>query len=223
MLSGFIEATIELTGGERKADCCGVAATIHVVGRGQDGFVGADGKANFGFRLGPDAYDATLTLTYGPYTAGFCQPERRRGQDQREVPVVRRCRRPLERPRRVRDLDDQVLHQERGQGREGARGPGVQDDRVDLEVAGAPAGAPRSFPASAHREQVDHAHERLVRLDDAAGACGLDLQRLEALERRGRCRMCRGEGVHPSYWIDAIVSTRSGIALRNSWCSAQST
>ena len=139
MLSGFIEATIELTGGERKADCCGVAATIHVVGRGQDGFVGADGKANFGFRLGPDAYDATLTLTYGPYTAGFCQPERRRGQDQREVPVVRRCRRPLERPRRVRDLDDQVLHQERGQGREGARGPGVQDDRVDLEVAGAPA------------------------------------------------------------------------------------
>ncbi len=96
MLSGFIEATIEITGGERKADCRGVAATIHVVGRGQDGFVGADGKANFGFRLGPDAYDATLTLTYGPYTAGFCRPP---------APVVIR----------IPALDDGIVNAEKGE------------------------------------------------------------------------------------------------------------
>lgn len=72
-LSGYLDAQVELTGGERKPDCLGVAATVHV-GQRQDGFVGRDGKAHVLVTLGIDEYDATITMDYGPYTAAFCRP-----------------------------------------------------------------------------------------------------------------------------------------------------
>ena len=74
LLSGRINVTLDVTGGERKADCKGVAATATVVGRGQSGFIGSDGKGAILIDLRNDESDATVTVSYGPYTAAFCRP-----------------------------------------------------------------------------------------------------------------------------------------------------